>query len=683
VVQEPARIPAEAPVSERLITVLDDIPALVAVLRGPDLVVEFANARRDLLVGADEVLGRPLRDLLGPLADRPEFKSYADELRHVLETGETIRGWESPARLPGTEHDSFWDYAMIPLRDPGQPPVGVVVHSVEVTRLVEARSRAEALEHRFTTLFEANVIGVTISRLDQVLEANDAFLQIVGRTREDVAAGLSWVDITPPESRAADERAMEQIRRDGGAPPYEKEYLRPDGTRVPVLISGSRLASDPLVILATAYDLSERHSVEAEIAVLLERERDARFAAELAGARTSRLQEITAHVSATNAADEIARTIVLHALEDLSASACMLVRASGELSIGHAVGFRPEDVERWRRFPATMPTAVEDALGTGAPVLLRTPAAITEACPELAGAGAVAAVPLEVTGRILGVLLLSFREARDLTREDRDFLVALARQAAAALDRAELFENRAYVARKLQEGLLPQRLDEIPGATSAIVYESISGGGEVGGDFYDLFENGLGGWALAVGDVCGKGTEAAVVTGLARHTLRAIARVHSEPDAVLEFLNGALRRHGGQPAFCTVAFGVIDPDPAGGFTVRLSSGGHPYPVVVRRDGTLEEVEVTGTMLGVADDPQLESLEVRVGPGDAIVMYTDGVLDARLGGGERFGEERLFAALRGAAGGSADGLASAVEAAVREHHPGASADDRAILVVRAT
>jgi serine phosphatase RsbU (regulator of sigma subunit) len=292
------------------------------------------------------------------------------------------------------------------------------------------------------------------------------------------------------------------------------------------------------------------------------------------------------------------------------------------------------------------------------------------------------ALPLVVADRVQGVLTLTFRDERRLDADDTDFLRSLTDQAAAALDRARLYENRAYVARKLQEGLLPQRLADVPRMESAVVYESISGGGEVGGDFYDLFKSGPRRWSVAIGDVCGKGTEAAVITGLARHTLRAIARVQESPAEVLGFLNGALRRHGQSPAFCTVGYGMFEERDEGGYAIRLAAGGHPYPLLVRADGTVEEVEVAGTMLGVSEDPDLEERTLVLRPGDAIALYTDGVVDARRAGGERFGEERLLAAVRAAAGGSADDLAQAVEAAVRAHHTGAAADDRAILVLRA-
>ncbi len=643
----------------RLRAVLDEIPALVLVLRGPDLVVEVANPRRRELTPGSEIVGLPAAQMLERvMADLEVRRGYLELLRGVLASGETVRLLESPVRFAGASEVSYWDLVVVPLRDdPAAPPDGVVLHAVDVTRLVAARQRAEEAEQRFTTLFAANAVGVTITDEEHLLEANDAFLAMIGRSRAELAAGLSWTALTAPESIAADRLAIASLVATGAAAPYEKEYLRADGSRVSVLISGSRVSASPLRVLATAFELTERKVVEREIAALL--------------ARTRRLQEITASVSASNSPGEIARAVIHHALEELSASAGVLVRGEEYLQLEHAIGFPPEVVEQWRAFPATLPRALR----------------VADAGSEPAGAGlaggSLTAVPLAIADRTLGSLGLAFREPRELGTADTDFLHALACQAAAALDRAQLYENRAYVARKLQEGLLPERLEDVPGLEAAVVYESISGIGEVGGDFYDLFATREDRWVVAVGDVCGKGTEAAVVTGLARHTLRAVARILDRPAEILEFLNGALRRHGALPAFCTVGCAVIAPDAErGGFEVHSSSGGHPFPLVLRADGALEEIEVIGTMLGVAEQPLLDEVALHLAPGDALILYTDGVTDARVHGGERFGEERMRAALLGAAGGSAAAVAQAVEAAVRAHHPGVSADDRAIVVLRA-
>ena len=186
---------------------------------------------------------------------------------------------------------------------------------------------------------------------------------------------------------------------------------------------------------------------------------------------------------------------------------------------------------------------------------------------------------------------------------------------------------------------------------------------------------------MLVGDVAGKGASAAVLTGLARHTLRAIALREERPEAMLRFLNEALRRQSVENAFCTVGLGTLEPLEGGGFEACLAAGGHPFPLLVRAGGNVEEVVVRGTLLGVEAEPVIEPAQLTLAPGDTLVLYTDGVVDARDQSGERFGEERLVAAVDGAAGGSAEEVAGAVDEAVADFEPDRQRDDRAIFVMR--
>jgi serine phosphatase RsbU (regulator of sigma subunit) len=277
--------------------------------------------------------------------------------------------------------------------------------------------------------------------------------------------------------------------------------------------------------------------------------------------------------------------------------------------------------------------------------------------------------------------VLCNREARRFMAADRAFLFQLADQAAQALERARLYEERAYVARTLQAGLLPDRLSDIPGLEVAVRYHSIADGGTVGGDFYDCFDIRPDRWLVLVGDVAGKGTAAAVLTGLARHTLRAIALRDERPEDVLRFLNEALRRQSSEAAFCTVGCVRLDPAEGGGFSACLASGGHPFPLLVRAGGRAEDVIVRGTLLGVEAEPVLEQVQLDLAVGDTLVLYTDGVVDARDPTGDRFGEERLRAAIDAAAGGTAEAVAEAVDQTVAAFEVDVSRDDRAILALR--
>jgi PAS domain S-box-containing protein len=541
-------------------------------------------------------------------------------------------------------------------------------------------------ERRFRRLVDANVVGVTISDDDRVLEANDAWLGIVGRTREELEAGeISWRAITAPEWAAQDDQVSRRLAAEGWVAPYEKEYIRPDGTRAPVLLSGVTLDRDPLRVVAVVIDLSERYAADRERELLLAREREARREAELAADRTARLQRVTAALSAASSADEVGDVVVAQAVDAFYAAAGALAFREGEeVAMRHERGFEPAAMAPYRRFPMRLDSPVCDVLRSGEPVFLETlddweryDDLVTRITGRFA---AMAVVPLVFGGAVSGALVLCNETPRRYLAGDRAFLAALADQAAHALERARLYEERAYIARTLQEGLLPERLAEVPGLEVAVRYHSIADGGAVGGDFYDCFDMSPGRWLVAVGDVAGKGTAAAVLTGLARHTLRAIALRDDRPEDMLRFLNEALRRQSVEAAFCTIGCVRLDLT-EGGFEACLASGGHPYPLLVRAGGRAEDVIVRGTLLGVEAEPVLEPVALRLEAGDTLVVYTDGVTDARNGAGEAFGEDRLRAAVDAAAGGPAEAVAAAVDEAVAAFELRDRRDDRAIVVLR--
>ena len=164
----------------------------------------------------------------------------------------------------------------------------------------------------------------------------------------------------------------------------------------------------------------------------------------------------------------------------------------------------------------------------------------------------------------------------------------LASRAATVLENARLYAERTYVAETLQQSLLPASLPDVEGFDIAAIYRPAVGGTEVGGDFYDVFETCGGGWGVAIADVCGKGVEAAAVTALARHTLRAAALHHAAPREMLESVNDALLRHFDGSQFCTVALGVVQ---NGRHAARLSLtlGGHPCPFLLHADGSVDAV----------------------------------------------------------------------------------------------
>ena len=235
-----------------------------------------------------------------------------------------------------------------------------------------------------------------------------------------------------------------------------------------------------------------------------------------------------------------------------------------------------------------------------------------------------------------------------------------------------------HIARTLQSSLLPAALPTIPGLETAARFRPAKHGFEVGGDFYDVFETGDGSWAIVVGDVCGKGSEAAAVTALARYTLRAAATRERSPSRVLTLLNEALLKQVPDTEFCTAAYARIDDDG----TLTTSAGGHPLPLVLRADGRVERVGEPGLLLGFEPDPKLSDSTLALEPGDALVLYTDGLTDAYAP--DRTLDDDAFASvLASCAGRFASDIADHIQHVALDDDIRQPRDDVALVVVRLT
>lgn len=289
-------------------------------------------------------------------------------------------------------------------------------------------------------------------------------------------------------------------------------------------------------------------------------------------------------------------------------------------------------------------------------------------------------VPLICRERVLGTLtLLSAESGRRFTKEDLRLAEDVALRAAFPIDNARLYAQREVVAQTLQSSLLPPELPEIPGVELAARYHAVVRTAEVGGDFYDAFAAGPKSWGIALGDVSGKGVEAAAVTSLARHTLRAATMATQRPSRILSMLNAALLEETERDRFSTAVYALVEPRFAR-VDVTVSCGGHPPPYVVRSDGTLEQVESAGTLLGVVPDPKLDDVTIELNFGDKLIMYTDGILDVRPPPGTVFGQRELEELLRDCAKRGVSASAELISRSILDLQHGETRDDFAIVIV---
>ncbi|MFD3717522.1 GAF domain-containing SpoIIE family protein phosphatase [Streptomyces sp. NPDC058674] len=314
--------------------------------------------------------------------------------------------------------------------------------------------------------------------------------------------------------------------------------------------------------------------------------------------------------------------------------------------------------------------------------LARTPEH-RSALHELMPAASWLAVPMTQSGSVIGAMvLIQAPPAQTLfTERDIPFAQELARRAAQAVARARRFTLQSEVAHYLQQSLLPPDLPDMPGADVAACYHPGDSGTLVGGDFYDVARTGPARWALAIGDVCGKGPEAAALTGLVRHTARAAGRWHTDPRSVLLAVNSAILDDRPTQRFCTAAYAELDLS-ASPAQLRLALGGHPHPLLRRADGTIARLGRAGTFLGVVEDPALHTTEHELHPGDLLLLYTDGVTERR-SGADMLGEEGVRDVLTRTRRAPAADTVAALENAIVTYGPTPPGDDIAILAVRIT
>lgn len=289
-------------------------------------------------------------------------------------------------------------------------------------------------------------------------------------------------------------------------------------------------------------------------------------------------------------------------------------------------------------------------------------------------------VPLVARGRMLGVITLASNRS-GYAPEDLSLAESLTYRCALALENARLYREHSYIVHTLQRGLLLQEIPEIPGVEVGVEYLSVRENNEVGGDFYDLIDTHYDGWLCALGDASGKGARAAALTALILYTLRAVAFQGDLPSAMLAALNEAMIRHSTDNQFCTAVCLRVEPREDGSADLTLACGGHPPPLLHRSGGGVKEVGEPGRAIGVFEDLELDDCRLVLGAGDTLVLYTDGVTEARAPDGTFFGEERLRSVIAACDGMDASAIGRRIKEAVVEHREGTQSDDVAILVLR--
>ena len=682
------------------------LPVAVILIDPASGDVTWANGAADRLAGGrfprgqDRYAGGP--DRLGayrPESDEPlpreESPSYL-----VATTGERVDGVHIDMETPRGRISLVASADLLP--PIGDMPPTIVSSFEDVSELRMAQRTSEDAKALLDSLFESAPIG--LAYLDgelRFVRVNDALAAIngiaaadhIGRTVDELLPGIAGSVgdqlrrvVETGEAVVGHEVHGESPAETGAARTWLENFYPVRGGDDEVLGLG-----------AIVLDITERKAAEAERERALAAERDARAAAEAAAARARFLAEASVLLDRSLDYEQTLQSIAALAVPSISDWCAVDALNQGELrnvTVIHADRKRSEFGERLVRefdYVPDAPYGPPEVVRSGRSQLLPE---ITDEMMEASarspehlamlrelGMRSGMVVPMISRGRMLGTItFLSAESGRRFGDDDVLLAEDLARRAAVAVDNARLYSERAQIARTLQDSLLPPRLPSIPGVDVAARYLAAGEGIDVGGDFYDLFDSGSGDWSIVMGDVCGKGADAAALTALARYTLRATAEPGGRPSEALATLNDAVLRQRGDGRFITVAYARLATNGGGGVHLTLSTGGHPAPIVLRADGSAAPVGRPGTLLGVVADPELSDDAIELHPGDALFLYTDGVTEAHAPH-HLLEAEDLARLLSGCGPGDAAALVTCIEDEVRAMGSGPPGDDIAMLALR--
>jgi PAS domain S-box-containing protein len=602
-------------------------------------------ARRLLGMRESEMTAWPLATVRRAVhADGTVFRPDELPVRRALSTGQTVSDV-----LMGVPHGRTGEVrwllatAVPDARDEQGRPQRAYVMFTDVTEQRRTETALRESTGLLGRLREANVLGVVSSTGQGAYEANDAFLDLIGYTRDDLAAGrVSYQSITVPEWAARDRRALEQLRSAGAFQPYDKEYVHRDGHRVPVLVGGAVIDWDPLRWVTFVVDLTARQRAERERAELLARERTALAMAHSAKERLTFLLRAGALVAAARDRDELLDQVTQLVVPSL-ADYCVvfLPTADGKLcasALTHADPARARKLAALREHPvpAAGPLMSQRAYTTGMTQLARDVAAelpswatvdpgMTEIVASVRPHSALA-TPLLAGQRTLGVMIFGRGRGRPRFADaDTEVVEEIARRLAVALANADTSASEHAIAETLQRSILPDTLPRIPGLDLAVRYLPATQGANIGGDWYDAFSVSGGRIALVTGDVAGHSIGSASLMGQVRSMLRAYAIDNSDPARVLRQTNAAVARLLPE-TLASVVYAVLDLA-TGGLT--YANAGHPPPVLVTAAGRAAPLDdATGIMLGACDSTAFTTGYRRLSAGDGLLCYTDGLIEDR-------------------------------------------------------
>ena len=564
--------------------------------------------------------------------------------------------------------------------------------------------------HRYELALAAGRMGTWYwDAVHDTLEWDEQLMRVFGVPPGEFGGTFSaYLELLHPDDVEHTVATVQESMRTRNDHYVEHRVVHPDGSVHWVSGTGRVLTDDQgevVGMVGVGADITEQHAaheaaIAAEAATAI-----AVSAAALAQSRLALLGRISGVVGRSLDVSTTMQQIADIVVDEHLADWCVVQIPGGEHGVDQvALAHRdPDKVAMARRVQRDYPPRLQDDTGlgkvllTGAPELWPSiPAeALVEGAEDathlelLESLRMTAAMIIPLTGRkeVLGAMTLIGTEGRSFDENDLTVAMEVGARAGIALDNASLYADRDTVARALQQSLLPASLPQIPGVDLAAVHLPGSPTLGVGGDFYDAFPAGEDGWCLVIGDVCGKGVEAAALTGAVRYAVRTANALRTSPADILTIVNHTLLREEWKGRFATLAVARLD---LGGDSALLtvSSAGHPAPLLRRADAGVSSLRTSGTIVGVLPEASFEDTSCTLRPGDCLLLYTDGLTEA---GAPRdlFGDSRLAQAFGDAASRPASAVADDVLQAVeafRRHGsdpdlPPGQRDDMALMVGR--
>ena len=655
--------------------------------------VNYWNPRAEELFGVsrEAALGRTVAELVIPERDRA---AHAAALHRFLANGtgpligrkvelEALGpgGTEFPVEvtLSAVRHEDRWTFHAFVTDISGHRDTE---HERDVL-VEELRVALEGSERRFDAVVGTFSDPVTIrDRQDRIVYANRAALDALGfRSTEELR-------VTPPANIMADYVVTGDDGREVVMEDIPSVRILRGQSAEPLLIRTvhRRTGAQRWQLLKSAPLLGSSGDIEATITVIEDVTEQKR-----AERQSALLAQVSAALASSLDYEQTLRNVAQLAVPELVDWCAVDLRDDDgdrrPVAIAHSDPERLQIAEELRNYGQVRLNPNEGTglvFRTGQPVLY--PTIPDEMLVKLAadehhldllrevGMRSAAVVPMRVGNRILGAMtLVNADSGRVLDDHDLKLAEQIADRAAVAIENARLYSERSTIAHTLQQSLLPEQLPQIPGFELASVYIPAFESTEVGGDFYDVWELDDG-WMLIVGDVTGKGIEAAALTSLVRHTMRAASEFESSPARLLARVDSILKKQRARSICTALCMRLLDD------RALLAVGGHPLPLRISLDG-ISRVGEHGPLLGGFSDVVWRDTTVELEPDSILVAYTDGVTDAIGPDGTRYGLQRLCDTLAPFRGRSATAVIEGLTVALSEFQIGAHADDTAALVLR--